>query len=109
MLNIFSFASHAQCIDFTNLNSANVTAYYGTYTNPTEHTGVVNYGSTSINSRHTVNTNPNQFDPRTNNQLRVIPQGYSASVRLGNWDIHGEAERIEYKYLRCRQLLLSRK
>ncbi|MBR6292185.1 MAG: hypothetical protein IKR33_05235 [Bacteroidales bacterium] len=62
------------------------------------HTGVVDYGSSSINSRHTVNTNPNQYDSRTNNQLRVIPQGYTKSVRLGNWDIHWQAESLVYDY-----------
>lgn len=98
MLNIYSFASHAQCIDFTNLNSPYVTAYYGTYNNPRAHTGVVDYGSNSISSRHTVNTNTSQYDARTNNQLRVIPQGYTASVRLGNWGVNCQAESIVYDY-----------
>lgn len=99
MLNFIGLSSYAQCIDFTNLNSPCVTAYYGTYNNPMAHTGVVDYGSNSINSRHTVNTNIDQYDSRTNNQLRVIPQGYIASVRLGNWGVNCQAESIVYDYI----------
>ena len=38
-------------------------------------------------------------DPRTGGLLRAIPQGYDASVRLGNWNSGGEAESITYEYI----------
>ena len=59
----------------------------------------IDYGPKDIRSRHTVNWKQDEFDPRTGNKLRTIPEGSLASVRLGNWDINAEAEAIRYKYL----------
>ncbi len=59
----------------------------------------IDYGPKDIRSRHTVNWKQGEFDPRTGNKLRTIPEGSLASVRLGNWDINAEAEAIRYKYL----------
>ena len=87
------------CIDFSNLNSCYVTARYGIYAHPDNNDGIVDYGPASSLSRHTVHTDTNERDSRTNNQLRTIPQGYSSSVRLGNWSSGGEAESITYEYM----------
>ncbi len=84
------------CIDATDLMAEYTTAYYGTFRNPYQYTGGVNYGQTSGNSRHTVNTNPDATDPRTGNQLRLIPPGATSSVRLGNWTTGAQAEALEY-------------
>lgn len=59
----------------------------------------INYGHKDMYSRHTVNWKQGEYDPRTGNQLRTIPEGSLASVRLGNWDINAEAEAIRYRYL----------
>ena len=59
----------------------------------------IDYGPKDIRSRHTVNWKQDEFDPRTGNKLRTIPEGSLASVRLGNWEIGAEAEAIRYKYL----------
>jgi PKD repeat protein len=37
-------------------------------------------------------------DPRTNGQLKTVPDGELASVRLGNWQVGAQAERIEYNF-----------
>ena len=84
------------CIDFTNLSQA--TCRYGSFNNPNEKTGVVNYGPNSMSSRHTVHTDITERDPHTNNQLRTIPNREQKSVRLGNANTGSEAESITYEY-----------
>lgn len=87
----------AQCIDFTNLNGKDVTCTYGNYNNPYSRTGVVNYGSSSPSSRHTVHTNKNELDYITH-AFNTVPDGEQASVRLGNWQTDSEAESVTYNY-----------
>ncbi len=88
----------SHCIDYTNLLPCHVTARYGTVSNPDLYFGIVNLGSSNVNSRHTVHTNLSEYDPRTGNQLKTVPPGFNASVRLGNWDDGGEEESITYQY-----------
>ena len=90
------------CFDFAALHSANVKAEYGSYASgadvvPTMTDGVVDYGYHDIRSRHTVNYEC-EYDPRTGNVLRTIPEGGTVSVRLGNWNNNRETESITYKY-----------
>ncbi|MBP5516966.1 MAG: hypothetical protein J6X86_08480, partial [Bacteroidales bacterium] len=86
------------CINYTNLNSCHVTARYGTFTNPDQNIGVIDYGSESASSRHTVHTNLNEYDQNTNYGLKTVPPGFDASVRLGNWLTGSQAESITYEY-----------
>lgn len=86
------------CIDYSNLTSCYVSATYGTYINPQQSSGIVDYGSQSQISRHTVHSDTSERDSRTGNQLRTVPEGYSSSIRLGNWSNGGEAESITYEY-----------
>jgi len=90
--------SQTGCINYSDLTSCYVTATYGSFSNPLQNTGVVNNGSSSAQSRHTVHTSTTERDSRTNNQLYTVPPGYSESVRLGNWNSGGEAESITYEY-----------
>lgn len=96
------------CIDFVNLDREGVYCYRGVCVPKTELNltglgntgcGPVSFGETAMSSRHQVNWTQDQYDPRTDNGLRTIPSGGLASVRLGNWDIFGEAESIEFEYL----------
>ena len=87
------------CIDFANLYSCHTRCRTGSVGNPDASTGVVDYGAENIYSRHTVMLDTTFRDPRTGNQLRSIPQGFDYSVRLGNWNIGGEAESITYEYI----------
>ena len=81
---------------FAALRSDSVICATSSFYHLEEVTGVVDYGPDSISSRHTVHNNVNEMDPRTNNQLRTIPEGHCLSVRLGNWRWGAERESITY-------------
>ena len=88
------------CIDYVHLeDNPNVVATYGTYTNPYENIGVVDYGPEDKLSRHVVNWEQEVTDPRTKGKLRVVPEGALASVRLGNWSVNSQAESLSYTYV----------
>lgn len=102
--NYFVYCEDQHCINFADLNGPNVTCYsgrtqgsYATSKSAAYSTrGVIDFGSDDIRSRHTVNTDPTATDPRTCGNLPLIPPGNRASVRLGNWNMGGEAEAISY-------------
>ncbi|MCQ2281177.1 MAG: gliding motility-associated C-terminal domain-containing protein [Bacteroidales bacterium] len=56
----------------------------------------VDWGYLSRDSRHTIHCDPEETDPRTGGQLHTVPEGYPASVRLGNWNCQAEMESITY-------------
>ena len=87
-----------KCVGFGDIYSCFANAYYGRVSNPNEYRGLVDYGPDDINSRHTIIDDTTATDPRTGNQLRMVCPGFPESVRLGNWDIGGEAESITYEY-----------
>ncbi len=89
--------SYAQCFDMTNLNSPNITCTYGSFYNPYQYIGVVDYGSSSINSRHTINTDVYATDPQIS-ALSIVPKGETSSIRLGNWEIGAQAESVTFFY-----------
>ena len=80
----------AQCPDFTDLGSPNVTGYYGTTANPMLDTGIVP-------GRHTLITQQGT-DPRTGGQLPLLPPGESAVIKLGNESAHAKAEALVYTF-----------
>lgn len=87
------------CVDATNLDSGQSVFYSGSYVNPYLRMGADDRGALSADSRHTVCFDTTQRDPRTGGLLRMVPQGASASVRLGNWSTNmdqPEAESIVY-------------
>ncbi len=98
ILLLFNTTIAAQCIDFTDLESPLVRCTYGSYSNPYYNTGIINYGPSSGNSRHTVHTDVNEVDWYTEGQLHTVPPGEKASVRLGNWRTDAQAESITYEY-----------
>lgn len=59
----------------------------------------IDFGCDDKFSRHTVYWTQDQYDPRTQNRLRTIPDGEFAAVRLGNWETGAEAERVSYTYV----------
>ncbi len=94
------FCPELHCINYVALSDPNVVqAYTGSASSPFNIQGAVDYGADEMRSRHTVNWIPDEFDPRTGNRLRTIPEGEVASVRLGNWDNGSEGEGLEYSYL----------
>lgn len=88
-----------QCIDYSNLYSCHTLCRYGDVNDPDANQGPVDFGPDSIYSRHTIMSDTSHRDPRTGYQLRAVPSGYDHSVRLGNWNIGGEAESITYDYI----------
>ena len=105
------FCPDLHCVNFTDLYAPTVTCTYGetnegsysasypaTAYHAYDNVGVVDYGSESILSRHTVNWDKNATDPRTGNNLPLIPKGGYASVRLGNWEDGYGAESVTYRY-----------
>lgn len=93
------FCPDNHCINYVDLSAPGITCYTGIAGNPLSFTpGMVNYGPNEPLSRHTVNWNRNQYDPRTGNRLKIVPDGEYASVRLGNWRLGGEAERIDFSF-----------
>lgn len=87
------------CIDYANLYSCHTICHTGRYDNPDEYVGIVDYGPDNMYSRHTIVSDTTATDPRTGGMLKCVPSGYAASVRLGNWDIGGQAESILYEYI----------
>ena len=80
------------CIDATNLESHFVTCTYGSAENPSENVG-------AVPGRHTVITNSDTTDGNTGNQLRMVPPGCTASLRLGNAAVDAQGESIIYQML----------
>lgn len=93
------------CVDYMNLRGPNVTCYYGHTSedgaaikgSPYEVQDVFDYGPDAAESRHTVHTDPDEMDPRTDYRLHTVPTGALGAVRLGNWNAGCEAEAIQYK------------
>ena len=94
------FCPELHCINYVALDDPSVVeAYAGTFSNPKASQVLVDYGSEDKRSRHTVNWVQNEYDPRTGNRLKTIPDGEFASVRLGNWDNGKEAESLVYPFI----------
>lgn len=101
----FVYIPGARCLDYMDLDAA--TCYYGPFDNVTgagTTVGKIDRGYSSVESHHTIHYLSSERDPRTLNQLKTVPDGEIASVRLGNWNAdnsissQGAAEAIEYKY-----------
>lgn len=92
----FIYYPGLRCVDFLNINNGN--CFYGTTSNPSTHAGKMDDGYESENSRHTIHYLDYETDPRTNGALKTVSDFDIASVRLGNWLVSSEAERIEYEY-----------
>lgn len=105
--NITVYCPDNYCFNYLNLHDTSIvtctygSGYIGYNTNPEcayQNVGVIDYGSYNRFSRHTVNWDKTAYDPRTNNQLPLVPSGEYASIRLGNWQTGSEAESISYLY-----------
>ena len=92
----FFYHSTLSCIDFLNLTSQNCYVSTLNTLGMSREAKVVDYGSLSVYSRHTIHWDKNERDPRTNGGLKTVPDGEFASVRLGNSSAGGEVEEIEY-------------
>ena len=87
----------AQCINMTNLHDPSITCTSGDVDNPYADTGVIDRGSASGSSRHTIHTSTIERDYIIPD-LYTVPRGETSSIRLGNWSVGGEAESITFEY-----------
>lgn len=111
--NIVYWCPDNHCINYIDLHAENTVCRYGDWgTAPTpvpDQIGVIDFGEEERESRHTVNWIEDRFDPLTkgsidaNGQpvdpLYTIPDGYPASVRLGNWENGSGCESITYDFV----------
>ena len=98
--NAVSYCPDRHCINFVTLDRDGVICEIGNATDMT--TGNYAVGPSPLGpipGRHTAMWKQNEFDPRTGNKLRTIPEGAIASVRLGDEKPGGLAEGIKYEYL----------
>lgn len=92
------------CVDYLNLDKA--TCYIGTTSSSTDtrtfntftKCSPIDEGPGSGNSRHTIHFDKTERDIHTEKIAKTIPEGELASVRLGSWDLHSGAERIEFSF-----------
>ena len=71
--------------------------------------GKIDYGFTSMWSRHTIHYHPEEYDARTFssvdgegktvNPLKTVPDGALASVRIGSWEKMARVARAEYDFV----------
>lgn len=95
---ILVFCPENHCVNYVTLENAVCEIGMASDPNSFKQVAPVDNGCDDKFSRHTVCWTQDQYDPRTNNRLRMIPDGEFASVRLGNWNNGGESERISYTY-----------
>ena len=87
---LLALTAHAQCPDFTDLNSSAVTGYYGHIYDTVMNIGIVP-------GRHTLITQQGT-DPHTGGQLPLLPNGENVVVRLGNSAVGAETESLVYTF-----------
>ena len=93
------------CVDYLNLDNAvcyisNPAHFPGntdTY-NDFLQVPAVDYGPSSIASRHVVHFDRQETEPRTGGMAKTVPDGELASVRLGNWEVEDGGARIEFTF-----------
>ena len=81
--NVLLYCPENQCINFADLDNADCA--YGDETDLAIIHEKVDFGQEDVLSFHTVNTDPNAYDIRTLNRLKIIPDNAMVSVRIGNW------------------------
>lgn len=97
--NVFLYDVSSHCLDYLNFDAQGVECTYGDFSNPYRTVGVRNYGYESKNSIHTIHYRQDEYDPRTNYQLKTVPDGAMASVRISNWtELQTVSGSITYTY-----------
>ena len=99
----FVWIKGARCIDLFDLtedNSGAAKCFAGSTENIKETIGQIDFGYADELSQHTIHYVQGERDPRTGNQLKTIPDGEIASVRLGgHWLSDGNmSSTVEYQY-----------
>lgn len=87
---LFAYTVYNGCPDLTNLSASYVEAYTGHVWETMEEKGIVE-------GRHTV-ISTNGTDPYTDNKLKMIPEGATSVVRLGNDLAEAETDVLVYHF-----------
>lgn len=110
-----AFVHEAKCFDYLDLTdercsfSMNTPSdYHTTDQQGLLQQGKIDYGFTSMMSRHTIHFHPEEYDARTYNSvdsegnkvapLKTVPDGALASVRVGSWEKMARVARVEYDF-----------
>ena len=106
------FVLDTKCINYLDLNDDNCFFSMETASNYKENDqlpkGKIDYGFTSMWSRHTIHYHPDEYDARTQGSydsggnpvppLKTVPEGALASVRIGSWEQMARVARVEYEF-----------
>ena len=108
------FVYETKCVDYLDLTDERCSFSWETasdYHNNDEQLkpGRIDYGFTSMGSRHTIHYHPEEYDARTFgsvdmggnpvNPLKTVPEGALASVRVGSWEKTARVARVEYDFV----------
>lgn len=97
--NIFCYDPSLHCIDYLDLTGPDVVCTWGDFQNPRKHIEIIDDGPDARTSIHTRMTVQGETDPRTGGQLKTIPDGALASIRLSNWtEETSPSGSISYEY-----------
>ena len=80
---VYDDAKH--CLNYMDFSNDATSCYFGTFDSPKEQNRPIDYGYESRHSIHTVHYMQDEYDRLTGYQLKTVPEGEMASVRLGNW------------------------
>ena len=88
---VYDDAKH--CLNYMDFANDATKCYFGTFKNPKELQRAIDYGYESRHSIHTVHYMQDEYDRLTGYELKTVPEGEIASVRLGNWTegLHGDS------------------
>jgi len=91
LYNVLLYCPENQCVNFIDLDAADCSfGENGQISGSSAIHQKVDYGAEDVLSFHTVITDQSLYDIRTNYQVKEIPEGAMASVRLGNWYSPGD-------------------
>ena len=109
-----AFIYETKCFDYLDLTDDRCffspeTASDYTKNDPLLKPGRIDYGFTSMWSRHTIHYHPEEYDARTYGSidsndnpvspLKTVPEGSLASVRIGSWEKTARVARVEYDFV----------
>lgn len=108
------FVYETKCVDYLDLSDENClfsleTASDYHKSDSVLEPGRIDYGFTSMQSRHTIHYHPEEYDARTRGSvdgegnpttkmLKTVPDGSLASVRIGSWEKTARSARVEYDF-----------
>lgn len=108
-----AFVHDAMCFDYLDLTDERCSFSLETASDYTQNNdldyGKIDYGFTSMWSRHTIHYHPEEYDARTFGSvdshgdpvtpLKTVPDGALASVRVGSWEKMARVARVEYDFV----------